>query len=296
MKKLFLCSAFFVVCLSVFAYYDRFSILILNPAPNEAPYLINTGGITAFNPFAIREVRYAINNLLSRQYLRENITGLDTIFPLYLPIGYSEAFFGEGTVLDDIGFTVEGDEERAISEITQALTEAASLPQLVGRLVKQGDGYWYFDGEKVNIKNHIRNDFEYRYQTGTYISAQLEKSGFAVTDNYCDSSTVVRSTDPALLEWSAYTEWWCSPMPFVTYEARLNIIMQMYAPCFGNMPGFNIEGYWQYRNELIDKKVNDYLHKRYFSEAEMRSLYLYIIKIGINEAVRIPLFAFISSN
>jgi len=62
------------------------------------------------------------------------------------------------------------------------------------------------------------------------------------------------------------------------------------------MPGFNIEGYWQYRNELIDKKVNDYLHKRYFSEAEMRSLYLYIIKIGINEAVRIPLFAFISSN
>ncbi|PKL07483.1 MAG: ABC transporter substrate-binding protein, partial [Spirochaetae bacterium HGW-Spirochaetae-7] len=48
--------------------------LLLNPIPNKAPYTwTKTDGVTEFNPFAIREVRYALNWLINRKKLVDEI-------------------------------------------------------------------------------------------------------------------------------------------------------------------------------------------------------------------------------
>ena len=50
---------------------------VLNPCPNEAPYTVEVGGKTVFNPFAIREVRFALNFLMNRKYIVDEILGGD---------------------------------------------------------------------------------------------------------------------------------------------------------------------------------------------------------------------------
>jgi len=282
--------------LSVFAaFYTSSSSLLLNPVPNEAPYLVEVSENTFFNPFAIKEVRFAIYGLLSRQYFCDNLTGIGTITPMFTPFEYSETYFGEGSFVNELGFSYQGNEDGALETITQALTSAASLPELAGRLVKLGDGFWYFDGEKVQIKLYTRTEEEYRQQMGDYIANQLEKTGLSVTriaGVFGQTTPIVYYHDPALLEWSAYTEYWGSPAPYLSYEGRLRVIKQMYAPSFGNMPGKGIPGFWQYTNELIDKKVNEVENKFYFTESEMKNLYLDLVKSGITEAIRIYLFGY----
>ena len=47
--------------------------LLLNPAPNGAPYQLKVNNNLEFNPFAIREIRYALNFLLDRKYVVDEI-------------------------------------------------------------------------------------------------------------------------------------------------------------------------------------------------------------------------------
>jgi len=48
--------------------------LLLNPIPNKAPYtFVHKDGRTIFNPLAIREVRYAINWLIDRKKIVDEI-------------------------------------------------------------------------------------------------------------------------------------------------------------------------------------------------------------------------------
>ncbi|MFZ4616283.1 MAG: ABC transporter substrate-binding protein, partial [Rectinemataceae bacterium] len=48
--------------------------LTFNPVPNKAPYQVTTKeGKTFFNPFAIREVRFAINFLVDRKKIVDEI-------------------------------------------------------------------------------------------------------------------------------------------------------------------------------------------------------------------------------
>jgi len=293
MRK-FLIFCFFLGSFSCFAFYDDHCSILLNPYPNQAPYLVTKEDGTVFNPFAIREVRYSLNNLINRQYLCDWTSEAVATIPAFFPIGYSEIYFGEGTVWQEAGFSFEGNETEAIQTITQALNTAADLPQLSGRLERQGDGFWYFDGEQVQIKFIVRDD--YREYIGNYIAAQLEKAGFGVIiqmiSSVNESMVIVYDSDPADFEWSAFTEGWGGVYPRFSYASRGFIFRQMYAPVGGYMPGRNTEGFWSYANPELDKKANDLIYSRYFSDSEMKSLYLDMIKIGFCEAIRIQLLVF----
>ena len=47
--------------------------LLFNPIPNEAPYLVNVEEKDHFNPFAVRDVRFAMNYLINRKYIVDEI-------------------------------------------------------------------------------------------------------------------------------------------------------------------------------------------------------------------------------
>jgi ABC-type transport system substrate-binding protein len=49
--------------------------LLFNPVPNKAPYIVTTNSKEQFNPFAIREVRFAMNFLINRKYIVDEILG-----------------------------------------------------------------------------------------------------------------------------------------------------------------------------------------------------------------------------
>ena len=49
--------------------------LLMNPIPNKAPYTLKVGEKTLFNPLAITEVRFALNFLISRKQIVDEILG-----------------------------------------------------------------------------------------------------------------------------------------------------------------------------------------------------------------------------
>ena len=59
--------------------------ILTNPYPNAAPYTVTTAdGKTQFNPFAIREVRYAMNFLIDRKKIIDEIM-VGAGVPMYTP-------------------------------------------------------------------------------------------------------------------------------------------------------------------------------------------------------------------
>lgn len=261
--------------------------LFLNPIPNKAPYTHTVGGKEVFNPFAIREVRFAINFLINRKYIVDEILG-GAGGPMYTLTTPGQP----GTVRYELaaakmGFTPEGDESRALKEINDAMTKASQLPELKGKL-KKDKNVWMFNGQPVGVKFAIRvDDPNVRVREGEYVSQQLEKAGFKVEKLMWDRSKcnqVVYSGNPANYEWTLYTEAWGAG---ATRAWWAHIIAQFYAPWYGYMPGGGNADYWNYENKTTDThSQNAYLGK-ILTEEEYWDEAMAGTTAGLKDAVRI---------
>ena len=157
-----------------------FNALIFNPVHDEDnPYVVTVNGKQYFNLFAIRKVRFAINFILSRRYLVDEVylAGKE----MYgLPLPSNPMSESVEDVYAKYGFTPDGNEDLALQMIADAMERAAS--ELGGRLEKIEDAsapagfWWYFDGEPVSVIFLIRIEDE-RYELGHYVADKLEKSG-----------------------------------------------------------------------------------------------------------------------
>lgn len=227
--------------------------LLVNPYPNVAPYLAEVDGQDYFNPFAIREVRYALNWLISRQYIVDTIhngagAALITPCPDVYPGTYRY-----NLIPSKLGITAEGDENQAIDEITNALTKASKLPELVGRLERKGD-FWTLDDQPVTIKFLARaDDPTVRMPIAQYVAHQIEKAGIKVEVLNLERAKCLQttgSTDPAEYQWNLYTEGW----GIGARKTWGDLVAYFYGPWNGRvMPGGGTSGYWQYENEELTK-------------------------------------------
>jgi peptide/nickel transport system substrate-binding protein len=184
--------------------------LNFNPIPNAPPYIVKVEEKEYFNPFAIREVRFAMNDLINRQYIVDEILGGAGGPQFAMATPGQPGTYKYSLIATRMGMTAEGNEKKALDEIAEALGKAASLPELQGRLVKQGD-WWTFDGEPATIKFLIRVDDPDRLKYGQYIANQIEKAGIKVERLLWDRSkcgTIVYNSDPADYKWNIYTEGW----------------------------------------------------------------------------------------
>ncbi|ACL70059.1 ABC transporter substrate-binding protein [Halothermothrix orenii] len=109
-----------------------------NPYPNKAPYTLEKDGETFFNPFAIKKIRFAMNFLINRQYIIDEILdgGGAPMFDMATP--GQPGTYKYNLVSIKKGFTPEGDEAKALDMINEAMNKAASLPENEGRLKKEG--------------------------------------------------------------------------------------------------------------------------------------------------------------
>jgi peptide/nickel transport system substrate-binding protein len=252
--------------------YDKLSGsygLLLNPAPS------NNSGI--LNPFSLREVRYAVNYLIDRDFVvDETLKGLGT--PLIGPYGiFSPEYFN---VIDSIESSgIRYNPRIADQMISRAMENAGALKE---------NGKWVFNGKPVTITVLLRSDIQPLRSVGGLVSTELEKAGFTVKRTYGDlnkATTLVYGSNPQDLGWNIYTEAFGGTGGFVKYNPV--IPSQMYAPFFGSMPGQQNPAYWNYQNKTIDKIAQRIQFLNFTSADERNSLLRNATDYGLKEAVRI---------
>ena len=260
--------------------------LNFNPIPNAAPYIVKVEDKEFFNPFAIREVRFAMNDLINRKYIVDEILGGAGGPAFTMATPGQPGTYKYNLVANRLGFTPEGNEKKAIEEITEALQEAAALPELQGRLVKQGE-WWNFDGEPATINFLIRvDDPQGRLKEGQYVANQIEKAGIKVERLLWDRSkcsTTVYSGDPADYKWNIYTEGWGAGATRAFWE---HIVAQMYAPWYGYMAG-GPDSKWHYENDEIDRLTEKAYTGNFLTEEEYWDTVLEALDLALKDACRI---------
>lgn len=222
--------------------------LVLNPAPAPDGRL---------NPFAIPEVRTAMEYLVDRDFITQDIyRGLAQ--PMITHVAPTELDFQ--TVYDiDRGSDIRFDPDYAHQQIDAAMTAAGAE--------KVGDR-WQYQGQPVRIKVIARVEDE-RRQIGDLLKAALEGAGFEVAVTYQQFAAAIQtvySTDPAAFEWQVYTEGWSRGAAQRYDDSTINA---MAAPWMGNMPGWQEQGFWQYEDPEMDE-LGQRLFRGQFGSVEER--------------------------
>lgn len=153
------------------------------------------------NPFTSAKVREAMNWLIDRKYITEEIMGGMAV-PRWTAFNTASADFATmAPVIRAIEAEYAFNVERA-NEVISAEMEAMGAT-LTG-------GKWTYNGEPVEIIGLIRTEDE-RQQIGDYVAAQLEDIGFTVTRDYktsAEASPIWLRGDPAEGKFHYYTGGW----------------------------------------------------------------------------------------
>jgi len=261
--------------------------LLLNPAPNSAPYQIKNNNNLEFNPFAIREIRYALNFLLDRKYVVDEILkgfGGVNISPVISGTANSWKFDVQAK---RIGISDTGNKEAAIKDINKAMEKAANLSENQGKLTKR-NGFWNFLGKPIIIKFVIESDdSEEKKIFADYFAKLLEESGLKVSKilgNKEKAAKLVYETNPAQLNWNIYTE----ALKEDTASAfRDKVIVSNMSSISGNQPGWNELSWWNYKNIEADNLALKLAGGKIQTDLEYWNTLLKINQIGLTEAIRI---------
>lgn len=165
---------------------------------NPAGPTFNDGRI---NPFHVREIREALNWLVNRRYIAEELYG-GLAVPRYLPLSTA---FPDYARLADVARTLElryhYDPERAKRIIHAEMEELGATLE---------NGRWMHDGAPVVLSIVIRTDDE-RRRVGDYLANLMEEVGFEVERLYRaaeEASRIWIFGDPNEGEWHLYTGGW----------------------------------------------------------------------------------------
>jgi len=238
--------------------------------------LLNPSDAGEFNPFSIREVRYALNFLVDRNLIVNELLG-GYGAPMISNYGiFSADYLGIVDVLEAFQFNYNPSLANEI--ITEKLYDVGA---------KKVDGIWHYENEPIVITFFIRSDDPARKAIGEILSSKLESIGFIVKKEFGDLNkafVLVYGSNPAEQKWHLYTEGWGSS-GFTRYDSVA--LAQMYSPWFSNMPGNNNPSYWNYKNDFLDGMTQK-IYSGEFDTAEERTMLIKkATKEGVNESVRI---------
>jgi peptide/nickel transport system substrate-binding protein len=176
--------------------YGNFGELTFNPAGPE----LDDGRL---NPFAVEKIREAMNWLVDRDYICDEISG-GLAVPRYVPVNYASK---DAAVLADVIAAIKlkyaHNPDKAVEVIT------AEMEALGAEMV---DGKWQYNGEPVVLIGLIRVEDE-RLEIGDYVGNLLEDIGFTVQRDYktsAEASPCWLRTEPAEGCFHYYTGGWVS--------------------------------------------------------------------------------------
>lgn len=272
--------------------------LYFNPAGEK--YTTDVGGERQFNPYSIRKFRYAMNWIVDRQKIAEEMYGgYAEVRPTSLSAGAPNYDEYVQPLVDEHGITPTGNFEKAKTMIEDALTSAMEDPDLKGELRKNEvedapAGYWWeYKGpnqdefSRVTVDVLIRIE-DARQQIGEYYCDQLEKVGIDSNRNNWERSKAINTawyTNPADQQWHVYTGGWGASGN--SYFNRFSAF-QMYAPFYAFMPGgFAGPDAWKYQHEELDKYGSAIADGRLESKDQYWEYFQKCIDMGLEESVRV---------
>jgi peptide/nickel transport system substrate-binding protein len=256
--------------LSYASFYGTYYDIMFNPA-------VFTDA-TRLNPFSNHKIREAVNWLIDRNYVNQEIYGggaLAKFTPLTTQL---VDYTGVIDVARGIEALYAYNPDRAKDVIA---TEMAGMGATMG-----SDGKWQFNGADINVEFLIRIDGDgTRHPMGDYVATQLESVGFSVTRHYGKSSELspfwIRS-DPFDGQWNVYTAGWGSSGLARDESASFN---QMYTPnSVQGLPVFTA-------NTTIDpafQAVSDKLIQGTFTTlAERHDLFVQALPLALQDSTQV---------
>lgn len=201
--------------------------LTFNPV---GPTFTKTGKL---NPFHVSAIREAMNWLIDRNYIAEEIYG-GLAVPRYFPLATA---FPDYARLAHIARAMEiqyaHDPAKAKSIVTEEMENLGAV------LV---NGKWHYGGEPVELIFLIRPE-DKRRDMGDYVATLLEDLGFLVNRQYkraAEASPIWIGSDPADGRWHLYTGGWVSTVIsrdqagnfsfYYTPKGRPELLWQAYTP------------------------------------------------------------------
>ncbi len=238
--------------------------------------LVNPAETEKFNPFSIKENRFALNYLVDRKLIVNELMS-----------GYGAPMISNYGPFDPEYLTIIEQLEAFNFRYNPTLAEEIITKNLKERGASKVEDKWQIEGTPIEITFFIRSDDPVRKSIGAILASELERIGFTVKKDFGDLNkafVVVYGSDPADLKWNLYTEGW-NKSAFVKYDSVG--LGQMYSPWFSNMPGFNVPDYWNYQNEHIDSLSQKIYTGDFQSSKEREQLIQQATVEGVNESVRI---------
>ena len=265
----------------------------LTPRAGGLP-VIAVDGEWQFNPFADSEIRFAINFLVDRSMILEDMydgygterymamgqaaPGFEEYYrPIVEELGIDEADEAHGTQLiqDRMNYWAghEGINAETGMEVTNAGTEA--------------DPQWQFGGEDIELEMIIRIE-DTRLMIGHYFSDIMEDQGFVANRYEQEAGTAFANSlfsDPASMQFHMYTGGWIASTANKYQHAAMN---QMYTGWYGWSPGLQIDGWWQYEEpEEIEEYGRDLMGGRAPTEEEYWEYMMEMAEYGMKSSMRV---------
>ncbi len=156
------------------------------------------------NPFSDHKIREAMNWLLDRNYISQEIFG-GLAVPRVVP---TSAFFIDYARYIDL---IRPLEVKYAYNVDQAKTVIDAEMKTLGA-TQDSAGKWQFNNAPVTIIGIIRTE-DARKQIGDYVCTQLESVGFTCDRAYhtrSEASPIWNSSDPTEGQWHFYTGGWIS--------------------------------------------------------------------------------------
>jgi len=254
----------------------REGIQVFESTGGSYSMLVNPSISETFNPFSITEVRFALNYLIDRNLIVNELIG-----------GYGNIMISNYGIFSADYLSIIDELESFHFKYNPALANEIISEELEKVGAEKINGLWYYNEEQIEITFFIRSDDHVRKSIGEILSSELEKIGFKVNKDFGDLNkafVVVYGSNPEDRKWHLYTEGWGSS-GFAKYDSVG--LAQMYSPWFSNMPGNNDPTYWNYKNDYIDS-ITKKIYLSDFASAEERSMLIkQATKEGVSESVRI---------
>jgi len=229
------------------------------------------------NPFYYPKIREAMNMLVDRQYIVDEILG-GLAIPKYVPVcsGFPD-YERHKDVIKSIESKYAYNFEKARQTIFDVLSKVPG--------VEYKDGKWLYKGEQIELKFIIRRE-DSRKQIGDYVSEQLEKLGFKVTRDYKTSreaSPIWMGGNPAEGRWHLYTGGWVTTV--VSRDDSDNFQF-FYSPKSGMA---SISPLWAaYRPSPAFRDLADKLAEKKFTTIEERTAWMEkAFELALQDSVRV---------
>jgi len=254
----------------------REGIQVFESTGGSYSMLVNPSISDKFNPFSITELRFALNYLIDRNLIVNELIG-----------GYGNAMISNYGIFSADYLSIIEELESFHFKYNPALADEIISRELEGAGAEKIDGLWHYNGKQIDITFFIRSDDPVRKSIGEILSSELEKIGFKVNKDFGDLNkafVIVYGSNPADQKWHLYTEGWGSS-GFSKYDSVG--LAQMYSPWFSNMPGNNDPTYWNYENDYIDSITKKIYVSDFKSSDERSSLIKQATEEGVSESVRI---------